>query len=244
MFFRVMRFLVVLLVLVVGSAVNAAPTVSNFNSITGNIDLLPNTDIKVPVATNVTLLVEYGDSTFAEVAADFLNAPAGSAALVTSPYSHSKNLPAVPGTILMVLSGFLCISLVKDRKVWLAALAGLLWAGQTGIQLVPQLALCFRYSNNSEQRPCTEISRLYYHKNSPRLRSDIEGTQYIGLLRHLAGIPRSYGCNIPVLKAVAARELSSLNSQIKCLSGRTPPVIYFSPAFIFNNLARSPPELA
>jgi len=38
-----------------------------------------------------------------------------------------KSLSAIPGTLLMVLVGFLCVSLLKDHRVWLAVLAVLLW---------------------------------------------------------------------------------------------------------------------
>jgi hypothetical protein len=194
------------------------------------------------IAANIPQLAEYDDSAFASAAADFLKAPDGFAAPVTSSHGQPKNLPPVPGTILMVLSGFLCVSLVRDRRMWLAVFAGLFWAGQAGIQLVPQLAISFSHSNNSEQRSCTEISRLYYRENTPRLRSDLEGTQYIGLLRHLAGIPCSYGYkSISVLQDAIAFELNSINLQIKCLTGKTLPFIRFSPAFTFNNFARSPP---
>jgi hypothetical protein len=244
MFFRVMILLGVLLVLVAGSAINAAPTISNCNRMTDVFAVLPNTCASIPFATNFAQDVEHGNSTFA-AAADFLKAPSDAATVAASPpHSYSKNLPPVPGTVLMVLSGFLCVSLVKDRRVWLAVFAGLLWTGQAGIQFIPHLAQRFSYSSNSRQRPCTEISRLYYRENSHRLRSDLEGTRYIGLLRHLAGIPRSYGYKYtPVLQAAATFfELSGLNSQVKCLFGKTSLFIHFSPAFIFNNLARAPPD--
>ena len=112
-----------------------------------------------------------------------------------------KALPPVPGPSLMVLAGFLCVSLVRDRRVWLAALSGLLWAGQAGISLLPQLAL-----NVSERGLSENQSSSYYlaclrkPKHPNRLRSDIEGTCYVGLLRHLAGIPNAETSSIPRIR--------------------------------------------
>ena len=103
-----------------------------------------------------------------------------------------KALPSAPGTLLMVLVGFLCVSLVKDRRIWLAALSGLLWAGQAGISLLPQLALNVSERRLSENQSSSHyLARLCEPKHLNRLRSDIEGTCYFGLLRHLAGIPNA-----------------------------------------------------
>ena len=51
----------------------------------------------------------------------------------------AKQLPPVPSAVFMVLMGFLCISLVKDRKIWLAVCVGILCVGQVGIKIIPQL---------------------------------------------------------------------------------------------------------
>ncbi len=45
-------------------------------------------------------------------------------------------LPATPASGLMTLVGFICISLIRDRRIWLAGFAGLSLVGQTGIQAV------------------------------------------------------------------------------------------------------------
>ncbi len=113
----------------------------------------------------------------------------------------AKALPPVPGTLLMVFVGFFCVSLVKDRRIWLVTLSGLLWAGQAGISLLPQLAL-----NVSERGLSENQSSSYYlaclrkPKHPNRLRSDIEGTCYVGLLRHLAGIPNAETSSIPRIR--------------------------------------------
>ena len=101
----------------------------------------------------------------------------------------------------MVLIGFLCVSLVRDIRIWLAILSGLLWAGQAGISLLPQLALEVSGRALSENQSSSHyLARLYEPKDPNRLRSDIEGTCYIGLLRHLAGIPHDETSSMPIVK--------------------------------------------
>jgi len=254
------------------SAANAAPTISNGDVLYCAVSPSSNLDIKaVPELAELT---EYSDSHLASVAAEFLKPPTDFPALAASPVINAKALPAVPAAFLMVLTGFLCISLVRDRKIWLAALAGLLWAGQTGLQVLPQLALRLGHNNYSQQKVCGEFTYPFYLENSDRLRSDIEGTQYIGLLHHLAGIPDSTTSRLQprlsFLPRILVRDklqqvrntqyvirntneapqfaiiklLSRLIPPTICLAPRAEQFICFSPAFIFENLPRGPPKLA
>jgi hypothetical protein len=199
-------------------------------------------DIVKPVSAQLTNL-----------GAEFLQPPASPVGLTTGPSNAVKPLPAVPAAMLMFLTGFLCVSLVRDHKVWLTALAGLFWAGQAGIQALPRLALRLGHANHSEQRPCTELAHTYYIENSHRLRSDIEGNRYIGLLRYLAGIPgadtactnnklldRLYKRTHTFQTAILSEQFS-LNWSLNCLVSETRQFICFSPAFIFAQLARGPP---
>jgi len=154
---------------------------------------------------------------------------------------------------LMFLTGFLCVSLVRDRRVWLTALAGLFWAGQAGIQALPQLALRLGHANHGRQQFYTEPAYAYYLENSHRLRCDIEGTRYIGLLRYLAGIPganaactnnKLLSCcykHTYTLQTAILSEQFSFNWPLKCLVSETRHFICFSPAIIFAQLARGPP---
>ncbi|UCE98831.1 MAG: hypothetical protein JSV82_06485 [Planctomycetota bacterium] len=181
-----------------------------------------------------------------------------------------KPLPAVPAAVFMVLSGFVCISLVKDRRAWLAALAGLLWAGQLGIEAVPQLALRIGCRIHRKQQLKTEFTHRYYLDNSSRLRSDIEGTEYIGLLHHLAGIPdfgsvfvNTQPAGIITFSRHLSRVLVKAHSYFNkntfpssfaniseqyssgllfaCLASKVEQFISFSPAFIFERMPRGPP---
>jgi len=235
----------------------------------------PGSDVHVATVHDATQISEYTDSHLAGLAAEFLKPPAAFTGPPAPPI-HIKSLPAVPGALFMVLTGFLCVSLVKDRRVWLAALAGLLWLGQAGIQAVPQLALRLSHRNHTEQQFSAELTYPYYLENSNRLRSDIEGTQYIGLLHHLAGIPDSTMLLLqrrllllqsrlsfvkPRLSFLRRQESSQTEDEfgtpqsaitrfsscpiplLKCLASRAEQFIRFSPAFIFDNLARGPPKL-
>lgn len=186
-------------------------------------------------------------SDFFKPPVDFTGAPQSTIAV--------QPLPAVPGALLLALTGFFCVSLVRDRRVWLAAVSGLIWVGQAGIQSFPYLAMRLGHRMNDHHRISTELLYPYFLENS-RLRSDIEGSSYIGLLRHLEGIPSG---KMPFLYNHHLRhaedevrapqytliEISSFPVPvIKCLTLKARQFICFSPAFIFQNLPRAPPILA
>ena len=255
--------LFIVILLVAATAANGAPTVATDNTVVSTVQMASDTPAVI-VPTNEA--VGPIDAKLANLGREFLQPPTGFAGLSNTQGNYVKPLPAVPAAVLMVLSGFICISLVRDRRVWLAALAGLLWAGQTGIQALPQLALRLSHGNHSKQQLCAELAYPHYLENSNRLRSDIEGTQYIGLLHHLAGIPdrpttflqprlsflrkqESRTANYRLLTAEDAPQftiinlLSCLFPATNCLASRAEQCVCFSPAFIFANLARGPPIL-
>jgi hypothetical protein len=184
-FLEINKPLFIVMLLLAATAASGAPTVAADNTIAPTLQMASDTSAVIAPTEEVVGPI---DAKLANLGREFLQPPASLAGL-NAQGNYVKPLPAVPAAVLMVLSGFLCISLVRDRRVWLAALAGLLWAGQTGIQALPQLALRLSHGNHSQQQFSAELSYPHYLENSNRLRSDIEGTQYIGLLRHLAGIP-------------------------------------------------------
>jgi len=254
------KWVVILLPLLIVTAAKAEPTVSNCSRSFVVSVVSPRSDAHISSVPEVTQIAESFDSHLARIADEFLKPPPAFTGS-TAPPVGTKSLPAVPGALLMGLTGFLCVSLVRDRRFWLAALAGLLWVGQTGIQAVPQLALSLSHRNHSIRKFDAELTSPHYLENS-RLRSDVEGTQYIGLLHHLAGIPDvTMSFLQPRLSFLRRQEsgqtgddfgapqfaimgLSShLIPAINCLAARVEQIIYFSPAFIFDNLARGPPKL-
>ena len=243
------HLLCIVSLLFVTSVANASPTVTHQSTVLAAVcpadsptTISGTIDIVKPVSAQLT-----------NIGAEFLQPPASPVGLTNGPSNAVKPLPAVPAAMLMFLIGFLCVSLVRDRKIWLTALAGLFWAGQAGIQALPQLALRLGHANHSEQRPCTELTHPYCIENSLRLRSDIEDTRYIGLLHYLAGIPgadtactnnKLLGCcykHTHTFQTVILSEKFSLNWSLKCLVSETRQLICFSPAFIFAQLARGPP---
>lgn len=178
------KLLIILLSLVAATTVSAHPTMSDYNKNFIVRAVSPTSDAHVPYVPETSQITEPFNSRLAAIGAEILKPPPEFTDF--SPVG-AKTLPPVPAAFFMVLTGFLCVSLVRDRRVWLAALAGLLWAGQAGFQAIPQLAT--NISKHIQQKTTANIALLYRSEDLFRLRSDIEGTQYIGLLRHLAGIP-------------------------------------------------------
>jgi hypothetical protein len=252
------KWLAVLLPLLVVTAVSAAPTVNNRNSNLVVSTVSPTSNVHIFSLPEVIQIVEPSDSHLAQAATEFLKPPPAFTGSSVTPIG-AKTLPAVPGALLMGLTGFLCVSLVKDRRFWLAALTALLWVGQTGIQAVPQLAVRISHKNHTQQQFDSELTYPYHLENS-RLRSDVDGTQYIGLLHHLAGIPQaalSFVHRISVRdklqqerntneapRFAIAQHVHCLISTFTCLAFEAEQFICFSPAFVFDNLARGPPKLA
>lgn len=265
-------FVVILLLLLIVAGADAVPTLTTTNAVAPDVHTEPDTTAAIPSPFSNFVLP--GNAKLANLGAEFLQLPANSTGLTYAPGSYTKSLPAVPAAILMTLTGFLCVSLVKDRRVWLAALAGLLGLGQAGIQAVPQLALYLSHRNyiKHKQQHSAELTYSYYLENSSRLRSDIEGTRYIGLLHHLAGIPQHKSILINTLprkvntptnrrkrdtKILACPHRNtflhlsaiipgqcSLNLLSKRLASNAEQFICFSPAFVFEQLARGPPKAA
>jgi hypothetical protein len=238
------------------STAKASPTVTIRETVltTGSAPVYAPTTL----SCSIDNLMQPAGTNIAHLARKFLQPP-------VHPDSQSvthaiKSLPAVPPAIFVLLSGFLCVSLVRDRRVWFTALVALLWAGQTGFRALPQLALRLAHrTNHIRHKSSAHLACSYYLNNSSRPRCDIEGTQYIGLLHHLAGIPnilspspfcsrfkyfntsriydktrtsQSAIIRLPSQAIIACNRTASLAGQL----------ISFSPAFIFDNLARGPPR--
>ena len=112
-----------------------------------------------------------------------------SASLTDTRNEDVKSLPGLPAGISLVLTGFFCISLARDRKFWLALAAGILWAGQVGLEAVPEITKGLSTRIRPDRYFCTNCVLLSREIDSNRLRCDIEGSGFIGLLYHCSGIP-------------------------------------------------------
>ena len=231
----------VMFLLFAASTANASPTISQQDAVLTTNFSAAATSTAICPAINTTSPI---NDQLAAVAVEFLQPPASTAGLSYIQTNTVKSLPAIPAAMLMVLTGFLCVSLVRDRRLWLAALAGLLWVGQAGIATLPNLALHLGHRNHIKQQPYAELDYPYYLENSSRLRSDIEGTQYIALLHHLAGIPDDKNAvNLHTSQSAVIFNNNSLTLHLHCLAQIAKQFVCFSPAFIFQNLPRGPPEL-
>ncbi|MCK5172961.1 MAG: hypothetical protein KAR47_06190, partial [Planctomycetes bacterium] len=86
-------------------------------------------------------------SPLARLGRQITSPPADSAAFLSNHSDTSTaSLPAAPAAMFLTAAGMMCVSLVRDRKLWLAAFSGVLCLGQAGLTALPQLAhhLCHR----------------------------------------------------------------------------------------------------
>ena len=192
-------------------------------------------------------ILELSNSFPANIAAELLKPPADS---MDSPAlcAAARPLPAVPGALFMVLTGFLCVSAVKDRKVWLAALASLLWVGHIGREMLvvrcPQVVAI----PNTEEGPHVKhgakpVSSRVERYLAPPFRRGL--LPYA--IRHTTPVPSVVErYNIRYTMQSHQFALVSLCDDFLHTTKRLAYLIdwhaYFSPAFTFENLARGPPS--
>lgn len=182
------KWLIVMMSLVTATIANAAPTIDNSDPKPALRSVSRATTEESSSLPQEALFSGTTDSSLAKIADELLKPPANSTVLSALP-PGTRTLPAVPAALFMCLTGFLCITFVRDRKVWLAAAATLLWAGQAGITALPQIASHLISKRQFEQQTNSKLIYVSELQNVDRLRSDLDGTRYIGLLHHLEGIP-------------------------------------------------------
>jgi len=185
-FFQIGKLLCLASLLLAVSVAGASPTGMRYGA-----DLHAGLSPEITrgaTSTSVNSIFEPVSAELASLGKEFLQLPQNSTASPDLRSTAIRPLPAVPATALMLLSGFLCVSLYKDRKVWLMVLMGILWAGHAGLQTIPRLAHHFDQKHTKKQIYAKQTQSRCL-QNFSRLRSDIEGTGYIGLLNYLAGIP-------------------------------------------------------
>ena len=248
LFVKTYRGVEILLLLLVVTTANASPTIGKQSGTYVVPVVSPSSNASFTIGADLADTLESGDSHLARFAFELLSPP--------NPYvdnSKPKSMPPVPGAIFMVLTGLLCVSMVKDHKLWLTAVAGLFWVGQTGIHAIPNLAVRLGHRTHSRQQLAAELMYPCYLENS-RPRSDMEGSSYIGLLHHLEGIP---GDKISLLQKqlqnhiedkVRAAQSALMGNSLhfvpvyKCLTVKARQLVCFTSAFIFENLPRGPPK--
>jgi hypothetical protein len=250
------KWLFALVLLVVAATVEAAPSIGSADAKVVALAVSPTSYTESSAVDEVELLISTNNPALSHIAADLLKPPAELTSRTALP-SGIKPLPAVPAALFMALTGFLCVTLVRDRKVWLAIVTTLLWAGQVGITALPQKCrVCIAHHLN-KRWPVPILPSL--GERISRLRSELEGTGYIGLLHHLEGIPDAKRNTIldsrfsmldeyrvSNIKHTSPQFASAISRTcfipvLNCLSYEVRQFICFSPAFIFNSIPRSPP---
>ena len=261
------RLLMVLLVMFGVSTIHAAPTVQDEVLIIGPSSE-PDVQLSLTEDSSVSLLDSQHNS-IAELGRQLLKPPSHNSSSAGSEYITVKALPPVPATILMTIVGFFCISLVRDRKVYLTALAGLLWAGHAGINAIPQLADHIWRNAHTAKHHNSKLELSNLIADAFRTRPEIEGADFIALLHYLEGIPK--GVSVPVSsKPSFSNSHEGANAYTLChsraggglvfaaiLAERFIPdtlvnrphlfaerFICFSPAFIFQISPRGPPYVS
>lgn len=258
-----------LLLLVPAMAVYGSPSMQRFGTRTTSTAYSFEFPCGIHLSSPIDSLWETTCPQFARIGREILGPPielSGQPVLPTRP----KSMPAVPAGVFLVLVGFLCVSLVNDRKVWLASLAGMLWLGQTGLAAIPQAASHIISKKDAAHHWSDQDIVGWSADWRRRDRGDVDGTQYMALLRHLAGIPACISSSISTSLS-SMRIIESLSrapgfgtvdeclaQSPKCAvpaysSNQINPMAWsacaaehafrFSPGFVFSNLARGPPQL-
>jgi len=251
------KWIVVLLFVVVAAAAKGAATLDNYDRKLTPCNLSPVSNAHNFSVLERNLITEIANSHLPIIAGELLKPPAS---FIDSSVRTAQviSLPPVPGALFMALVGFLCVSLIRDRKVWLAVATTILWAGHIGITTLPRLASHLAGKKQFEQQTSINLTYTCELENVDRLRSDIDGTQYIGLLHYLEGIPAVNLCphisprtsNYELRTTnyapqfVIIGQLPYLPQVTNCLATIAKQFTCFSPAFIFANLPRGPPQLS
>ena len=205
-------FLIIFVSFIASTAVSAANTITYSDNFTV-ASTSPNAHIlKVAGTNNIT---EIYHSALAAIGTEFLIPPAeftGSpSAGAGTFYPHT--------TVLIVLTGFLCVSLVIDRRLWLAALTASLRPGQSRFHSIPQITGI----------PAGTITF------PPNIKHD--------KIRQKHNIQHAIHINNAVLKFVITHFSYSYKLALICMALSYEQNKSFSPAFIFVRQARGPPIL-
>lgn len=150
-----------------------------------------------------------------------LASPCGIENIMTANQAGIKYLPPLPTALIMVLIGFMCITLVKDRKFWLACLFLLVWPVYAFLNTLPGRSATAQ-KQNSLSSAMQSRCRIYF-------------------LNSLSSLPTGFKLsNISLQHAVI--EPPCLKPAVNCFYIRAENYSIFQPAFTFGNLSRSPPQ--
>ena len=258
----------IVLSLCVGAA--ASPTV--IEDVDTSFVVASAADVVNSAAPDIAIFIEPARSELAD-AGRILCRPFNVFGDSTASQNNIRKLPAVPGAVLLGLIGFLCVTLVRDRKTYLAILIAMVSLSQQGMCAVPELAVRFGHAGDVVKHSLEAKSHNVYLPNITFWERDSEERKFFGLLRRLAAVPGhthifaniSQGGNkrfkgglllleeagpfctskraIPSVPAVPSIQ-PILDPFAKFPAERFTHTISFSPAFTFTRLARGPPRRA
>lgn len=148
-------------------------------------------------------------------------------------------LPATPASGLLTLVGFICISLIRDRRIWLAGFAGLSLVGQTGTQ-----ADVSSSRNDDSQARGNLFGRYPKGLTLPNTagvfafsqKDIIPRVNFTNTALHTAPGSVHHSSYSAVLNLVLRPDSNGL-----CLVSGTRQFVCFSPALIFCRMPRGPP---
>ena len=183
----------------------------------------------------------------------------------------ARTLPALPGAIFMTLLGVGCILFVRERRTLVTVLAGVFILSQYGIQILPKLSARLTHGKLFHHHLSSGHNSIPFQaieSKHPAGRSD--ALEFIGLLHRLAGSPEADGSFIhepgglkfseyigriftgPEKENVRTHLFSTSIAFLSQITYTRPTLrhylersitfIVFSPAFIFANLSRGPPN--
>ncbi len=162
-------------------------------------------------------------------AADFLEPPAAPTGMPSS--ASPLSLPAVPKSMLMAVVGFLCVSLVHDRKLWLAVVASIL--------------------SFSHARPHTVSSISSHQRGGKHLRHLVPCDVSLDDERHVPlclwhqdtpTVMNAGGCeNLDVPPGIVNSQSFVSDDFLPCMASITDGPGYSSSPLIWAQLARGPP---
>lgn len=180
---KVCNLFVAMLVLLIATEAGALPAVVNSSSLPA-FAASHNTAAQIPSSPDSVKSLELSDLMLIEIGKELSGPPVATANSTKLPQLGVRPLPAVPATFVMVLSGFLCVSLIKDRKVWLKVVFGALNLGAAGVNIVPQL-LAEGVAMTTKQLN-SDKDTSYKAGDSISLIGAAQGTRYVGLLHRMA----------------------------------------------------------
>jgi hypothetical protein len=204
----------------------AAPTIDMADAIVDRT-VAASADLQSRNLRQTSQATPTNDSVLAAVAQGLFRLPTDHDTSAPSASAAVTTVPAVPGALYLALTGFFAVVLGRNRKAVPAAFIALVCLSQTATHAANSFA-------------CTALGKKHCRKNSaPPELSRSHRLVTISAMRRVVE-PGQYTNQLATSSAIMPDQYH-LDTQSKCLSSTYEDFICFSPAFLFDNLARGPP---